>query len=229
MARNQTEYAIKQIVRALLKNEDEGMHYSPENAVAKAICGIDEYFCDQVNHYLSGYSAVKKWRDGLDPEYQSVAMCGVGPVFCAGDKTNRYFGCPDDRVMPKLANDIANGCLTYLHFFDTKDGYPQVRREMPVSVRVDPQSKEYGVAWSIITKHEQYGGNYTRTIFPIDAFEHGREFLLSMVYWLYSGLQWSGNACKDMDMCHDWTDEIFGDLNENGEVVNLKLAEKKEN
>ena len=223
----ESEYAIKQLVRALFKNEDDGFQYTPAHAVAKAICNIGDVFSDEVKHYISAQAAVRKWREGLSEDYRQIAIGGVKTGFGVGNKPNRYFGVPDDMVVPQLATDIAYGCTTFLKFFDTQDGNPKKRKEMPVMVQVDSSDKKYGVAWSIITRHQQYGGNYTRVLYPIEAFENGRAFLFAMVYWLYSGQIWETDIGARIDVCHDWTTEIFGHLNGNVEVVNLKLAEQK--
>ena len=223
MGSQKTDYAIKQIARALIANEDEGFKYSAENAVARAIHGIGDSFNNEVLHYLSAYAAIDKWRDGLGVDYRNVAVGGPGPLFTAGRKPNRSLGFPEDEGIPQLAIDIANGCSTYLRYFDTDGGHAFLRNDMPVAVHSLEEDKTYGVGWSIITKRASCGGNYTRTLFSIDDFEHGREFLLSMVYFLYGFKDYTCTLCNIFDECHDWTNELFGELNEKGEVVNLKL------
>ena len=220
------EHAFKHIVRALLKNEDDGFRYTPAHAVAKAICGIGPSFSDEVKHYLSADAALSKWRDSIGKDFRQIAIGGTHAVFGVGDKPNRYFGVPDDMVVPQLASDIVSGCNTYLRFFDTHNGLPKMRGEMPVAVKVDPNDKVYGVAWSKIRWHEAYGGNYTRSVYLIEAFEHGREFLLSLVHWLYTDRAWATDIGAKIDTCHDWTSEIFGELN-CGAVENLKIGATK--
>ena len=210
---------IKQLLRAELRNEDELRRYSSAHNVARALVECGDIVANGVLHYLEYYDALKEWK--RNRKFKTVCV-GGDPVFGADVRPNKEFGVPDDMVIPDLANDIANGCSTFLRYFDTRNGGTAKRDIMTVAVHSWSSDKTYGVGWSILTERNPYGGSYTRSMYPIDAFEHGREFLLSVVQFLYTGTPLDTGLKGNFDNCFDWTNELFGTVDASGIVTNIK-------
>ncbi len=214
-----TDGAIKGIVRSLLKSEENGFVNSPEHSAALAIRATGKEFSDGVAHYIQAYAHLDYWRQHR--HFDEIAV-GGDPVFSAGVYPNSKFGETDDHVLYNLSCDIANGCSSFLAGFDTDNGKPEERNIPTVRLLRSDHDKRYGVCWGIITEMEQYGGNFKRSLYPIEAFEKGREFLLSMVNFIYLGYPMETPLKPFFNDCHDWTREIFGDVDERGVVVNVR-------